>query len=100
MVIVDRETLNAAVAGVVSAGLALGVGELLSALGTPGQSLVGSVAGEVVDRTPGSVPSAKDVQRRYREMLRSVHPDHGADADDAARRIAELAEARRILTSR
>ena len=49
---------------------------------------------------PGSVPSVKDVQRRYREMLRSVHPDHGADADDAARRIAELAEAKRILTSR
>jgi DMSO/TMAO reductase YedYZ molybdopterin-dependent catalytic subunit len=39
----------------VSAGLALGVGELISALGTSGQSLVGSVAGEVVDRTPGSV---------------------------------------------
>jgi hypothetical protein len=49
---------------------------------------------------PGSVPPAKEVQRRYREMLRSVHPDHGADAGDAARRIAELAEAKRILTSR
>jgi DMSO/TMAO reductase YedYZ molybdopterin-dependent catalytic subunit len=31
------------------------MGELLSALGTPGQSLVGSVAGEVVDRTPGAI---------------------------------------------
>ena len=38
-----------------SAGVALAVGELVAALGTPGQSLVGSVAGEVVDRTPGSV---------------------------------------------
>ena len=51
----DRSTPLAALAGTVSAALALGVGELLAALGTPGQSLVGSVAGEVVDRTPGSV---------------------------------------------
>ena len=49
---------------------------------------------------PGSAPPVKEVQRRYREMLRMVHPDHGADADDAARRIAELTEARRILTGR
>jgi DMSO/TMAO reductase YedYZ molybdopterin-dependent catalytic subunit len=35
--------------------MALGVGELFSAFGSSGQSLVGSVAGEVVDRTPGSV---------------------------------------------
>ena len=55
MSVVDRDTPTAALAGVASAGLALGVGELLSALGTSGQSLVGSVAGEVVDRTPGSV---------------------------------------------
>lgn len=50
-----RRTPLAALAGAVSAGLALGVGELVSALGSRGQSLVGSVAGEVVDRTPGSV---------------------------------------------
>lgn len=49
---------------------------------------------------PGVAPPTKDVQRRYRELLRTVHPDHGADADDAARRIAELTEARRILTGR
>ncbi len=51
----ERDTPLAALAGAVSAGLALAVGELLSSLGTQGQSLVGSVAGEVVDRTPGSV---------------------------------------------
>jgi hypothetical protein len=49
---------------------------------------------------PGSTPPAKDVLRRYREMLRDAHPDHGAEADGAAQRIAELTEARRILTGR
>jgi hypothetical protein len=38
-----------------------------------------------------------DVQRRFRRLLRLAHPDHGADADDAAERIAELTEARIIL---
>jgi hypothetical protein len=33
-------------------------------------------------------------------MLRDAHPDHGAEADGAAQRIAELTEARRILTGR
>lgn len=39
----------------------------------------------------------KDVQRRFRELLRTAHPDHGAAADGAAQRIAKLTEARRIL---
>ena len=47
---------------------------------------------------PGVRPDAREVQRRYRELLRSAHPDHGADADGAAARIAELGEAKRILT--
>jgi DnaJ-class molecular chaperone len=47
-----------------------------------------------------SAPPAKDVLRRYREMLRHAHPDHGASTEGAAQRIAELAEARRILTGR
>jgi len=42
-------------------------------------------------------PPRKDIQRRFRQLLREAHPDHGADSDDAAARIAELAEARRIL---
>jgi hypothetical protein len=37
------------------------------------------------------------VQTHFREQLRRVHPDHGAKADGAAQRIADLAEARRIL---
>ena len=37
------------------------------------------------------------VQRRFRERLRDAHPDHGAKNDGAAERIADLAEARRIL---
>ena len=47
-----------------------------------------------------AAPSPQDVQRRYREKLREVHPDHGAEVDGAAQRIAELSEARRILTGR
>ena len=49
---------------------------------------------------PADVPSRDEVQRRYRELLRVEHPDHGATADGAADRIAELVEARRILTGR
>lgn len=37
------------------------------------------------------------VQRRFRELLRDAHPDVGGDRTAAARRIAELTEARRIL---
>ena len=44
-----------------------------------------------------SGPSRSDVQKRFRQMLRDAHPDHGGATDDAARRIADLTEARRIL---
>ncbi len=37
------------------------------------------------------------VQRRFRELLRAAHPDHGGASDDAAQRINDLTEARRIL---
>ncbi|HEY6533503.1 MAG TPA: hypothetical protein VIY72_14440 [Acidimicrobiales bacterium] len=50
--------------------------------------------------TVTAAPPAKDVMRRFREMLRDAHPDHGASAEGAAQRIAELTEARRILTGR
>ena len=43
------------------------------------------------------VPERLAVQRQFRDLLRIAHPDHGGDADDAARRIADLTEARRIL---
>jgi hypothetical protein len=39
------------------------------------------------------------VQERFRTLLREAHPDHGGASDDAATRIGELTEARRILLS-
>lgn len=44
-----------------------------------------------------AVPDRSAVQSRFRDLLRAAHPDHGGDTDDAAHRIAELTEARRIL---
>lgn len=43
------------------------------------------------------VPDRAAVQRRFRDLLREAHPDHGGAHDDAAHRIAEITEARRIL---
>jgi hypothetical protein len=51
----------------------------------------------------GLAPEAhqrKAVQDRFRDLLREAHPDHGGDVDDAAQRITELTEARRILLHR
>ena len=45
----------------------------------------------------GPSPDRKAVQRRFRDLLRVAHPDHGGGQTDAAERIAELTEARRIL---
>jgi hypothetical protein len=46
----------------------------------------------------GVASSARpEVQRRFRELLRAAHPDHGAAHEGAAQRIADLTEARRIL---
>lgn len=44
-----------------------------------------------------AVPDRAEVQRRFRDLLREAHPDHGGATDDAPHRIAELSEARRIL---
>jgi hypothetical protein len=38
------------------------------------------------------------VSRRFRELVRAAHPDHGGDVDAAAVTIDELTRARRILT--
>lgn len=38
-----------------------------------------------------------DIQRRFRRLVRLVHPDQGANSTGAAERIAELAEAREAL---
>lgn len=53
---------------------------------------------EVLGFPVGTVkPTKKEVQARFREALRSVHPDHGGDESTASRSIDELGEARRIL---
>ena len=44
-----------------------------------------------------STPSRREVQRIFRKLVRDAHPDHGAESEGAAQRIAELTEARRIL---
>ena len=38
-----------------------------------------------------------DVQARFRRLVRLAHPDHGAESDRAAERLAELREARSVL---
>jgi hypothetical protein len=45
----------------------------------------------------GRPPSREDVVRRFRTMVREVHPDHGGESDGAGQRILDLTEARRIL---
>jgi hypothetical protein len=52
----------------------------------------------LADGTNGSArPGRRAIQRRFRQLLREAHPDHGGDAAGAALRISELAEARRVL---
>jgi hypothetical protein len=45
----------------------------------------------------GAQPGRSAVQRRFRTLVREAHPDHGGDRGEAAGRLAELSEARRIL---
>jgi hypothetical protein len=52
---------------------------------------------EVLGFGAKKAPGKRDIQRRFRSMLRDAHPDHGAEADGAAQRIADLTEARKIL---
>jgi hypothetical protein len=52
---------------------------------------------EVLGLDAGDPPPKRVVQRRFRQMLREAHPDHGGGTEGAAHRIKELAEARRIL---
>ena len=41
--------------------------------------------------------SKKEVMARYRDSLRSAHPDHGGDGDVAHKKIIDITEARRVL---
>jgi hypothetical protein len=52
---------------------------------------------EVLGLRAGMVVVSTDVQARFRRLARLAHPDHGAPADGAAERLAELAEARGLL---
>jgi hypothetical protein len=44
-------------------------------------------------------PSRSDINRRFRELVRDAHPDHGGSVEEAGRRILDLTEAKRILLS-
>jgi len=46
----------------------------------------------------GPSPSKRQVTAAFRRRMRDVHPDHGGAADDAARAMSDLTEARRILS--
>jgi hypothetical protein len=50
-----------------------------------------------LSRVHDGLPTRRDVQQAFRRRLRDAHPDHGAEDVGAAKRIAELSEARRIL---
>lgn len=46
---------------------------------------------------PAAAAERAAVQSRFRELLRTAHPDHGGSVEGAAQRISDLTEARRIL---
>ena len=53
---------------------------------------------EILGFPAGTIkPSKKEIQTRFRESLRDVHPDHGGDELSAGRSIIDLGEARRVL---
>jgi hypothetical protein len=55
---------------------------------------------EILGFPAGTIkPSKKEVQARFRDSLRDVHPDHGGDEGSAGRSIIDLGEARRVLLS-
>ena len=45
-------------------------------------------------------PNKREVTLQFRDAMRNAHPDHGGDHVDAARAMSDIAEARRILTSK
>jgi hypothetical protein len=69
--------------------------------GVPGWTATGldpmQWALELLGVANGHTPSKREITKRYRALLREAHPDHGGETDDAAERIADLTEARRIL---
>ncbi len=51
-------------------------------------------------RASSDGPGSDEIKAAFRDQLRLAHPDHGGSVDDAAQRIVELTEARRILLDR
>lgn len=52
---------------------------------------------DILGYTADEEAKPRDVQKRYRRLLREAHPDHGGGDENAAVRIAELSRAREIL---
>jgi hypothetical protein len=48
---------------------------------------------------PGVEPSRSEINRRFRDLVRDAHPDHGGKAEEAGQRILDLTEAKRVLLS-
>ncbi len=46
---------------------------------------------------PGMEPARSEIQRKFRNLIRESHPDHGGESEGAGQRIQDLTEARRIL---
>ena len=73
----------------------------LDVLGLDGDTIARLRAEEAAVDEPepvvGGVPE-RLVRKQFRVLLRQAHPDHGGAERSAAARIAELTEARRLLT--
>ncbi|TSA53876.1 MAG: hypothetical protein D4R44_02650 [Actinobacteria bacterium] len=55
---------------------------------------------EILGFPAGTIkPTKKEIQARFRDSLRDVHPDYGGDEVSAGRSIIDLGEARRVLLS-
>jgi hypothetical protein len=52
---------------------------------------------DVLGFEPHVVPAPPEILGRFRTLVRSAHPDHGAPSQDAGQRVSDLTEAKRIL---
>lgn len=68
----------------------------LEALADPRSWAMGVLGFQLGDNSPNK----REVTLRFRDAMRNAHPDHGGDHVDAARAMSDIAEARRILTSK
>ncbi len=48
----------------------------------------------------GKAPSKREITAQFRVRMRDVHPDHGGASIDAAKAMSDLAEARRVLSTK